>query len=65
MKQRFTKKALAFLITGLMLVTLTPIINKHYHLPDGAAGFITGIGLASEVIALALMQKERKRTCQL
>ncbi|QQL49942.1 hypothetical protein [Mucilaginibacter ginkgonis] len=63
--QKFSKPALAFLIAGLLLITLTPLVGRHFHLPDFAIGCLNGLGLACEAISLGIMQKNRKRKCQI
>lgn len=62
-----SKPALKYLITGLLLTTLTPVINRYYPLPDGMRGFITGLGLAIEMIAIVKLQRSRQKQqiCQL
>lgn len=56
--------ALTFLIVGLLLITLTPIIGRHFLLSDGLKGFLNGLGLALEFIALVKIQRNKKdRKC--
>lgn len=57
--------ALAYLIIGLLLTTLTPIISRHLLLPDSIKGFIIGLGLMFEVIALVKIRRSNKdRKCR-
>ncbi|WP_460680693.1 hypothetical protein [Mucilaginibacter koreensis] len=62
-----SKPALWYLITGLLLTTLTPVINRYYPLPDSMRGFITGLGLAIEMIAIVKLQRSRQKQhiCQI
>lgn len=53
------KPALMYLATGLLMVTLMPILARHFAIPDFVRGFITGTGLALEIVALVKMQKVR------
>ena len=63
---RMPKQATLCLIIGLLLATLTPIINKHVAIPDFAKGFLTGLGLTLEFIALVKIQRSKKenQSCQ-
>ncbi|MGY3053826.1 hypothetical protein ACVWYG_002027 [Pedobacter sp. UYEF25] len=54
------KSAKAYLIIGLMFTSLTPIFSRYYPIPDLFKGFITGLGLALEVIAIIKLQRIRK-----
>ena len=54
------KPALACLIIGLMITSVTPIISNHFQMPDILRGFLTGLGLTLEVIALVKIQRSRK-----
>lgn len=58
------KSALVFLVAGLLLTTLPPILSRYFSIPDLFRGFITGVGLTFEVIALAKIQRSKKgRSC--
>lgn len=60
------KFAIAYLIIGLMFTSLTPIISRYYPIPDPLKGFITGLGLALEVIAIIKIRRIKKdRICTL
>jgi len=63
---RMPKQATLCLIMGLLLVTLTPIINTRLAIPDFAKGFLTGLGLTLEFIALVNIQRSKKENqrCQ-
>ncbi|QJD97008.1 hypothetical protein HH214_14590 [Mucilaginibacter robiniae] len=62
MKRRsIPNSALACLIIGLLLTTFNPIINRYYPAPDMVKGFMTGLGLSLEVIALAKIQQSKKQ----
>ena len=54
------KTTLPYFIIGLLLTTLTPIIGRHFQLPDFLRGFASGLGLTLEVIALVKIQRSRK-----
>lgn len=55
------KPAFALMAIGLLLVSLMPIVARHFAIPDFARGFVTGLGLTLEVIALVKMQRSRCR----
>jgi hypothetical protein len=59
-RNNIPKSALFLLIIGLLLTTLTPIINRSFPIPDYAKGFLVGLGLMLEVIALVKIQQNRK-----
>jgi len=54
------KSALPYFITGLLLTTLTPIIGRYFHLQDFIKGFVSGLGLMLEVIAIVKIQRSKK-----
>jgi len=54
------KPALTLLVAGLLMTTLTPILSRYVFMPDFVKGFLTGLGLALEVIALVKIQRSRK-----
>lgn len=56
------KSALALLMIGLLLVTLTPIINRYFPLPDFLKGLMNGLGLTIEVIALIKIDRSKKKS---
>lgn len=59
------KPALLYLISGLLITTLTPVLARYYPMSDLLRGFCTGLGLTLEVIALILIQRSRKnQKCQ-
>lgn len=59
-----TTPALVYLIIGLLLTTLPLLLNRYFVLPEMLKGFITGLGLALEVIVIAKIQQSRKaRKC--
>jgi hypothetical protein len=49
------------LVTGLFLTALVPIINRYFPMPDVLKGFLMGLGLCIEVIALIKIDKNKKR----
>ena len=59
-----SKPVLILLVTGLLLTTLMPIVNRYFPMPDVVKGFLMGLGLTIEVIALIKMDKiKKKSTC--
>lgn len=54
------KSALALLVIGLLMTTLTSIINRYFPLPDFSKGFLNGLGLTIEIIALVKIQRSKK-----
>jgi hypothetical protein len=63
-RNTYPKSAIAYLIIGLMFTSLTPIISRYYPIPDLLKGFITGLGLAIEVVAIIKLQRTKKdRIC--
>ncbi|PJJ84448.1 hypothetical protein [Mucilaginibacter auburnensis] len=55
------KTTVIILVIGLLIVSLTPIVNRYFHLADAFTGFLTGIGLMIECIALIKMQQIKKQ----
>jgi hypothetical protein len=53
------KQALILLITGLLMTTLLPAIGRYLVVPDLVKGFLTGLGLAIEFIALVKIQRSK------
>jgi hypothetical protein len=53
------KQALILLTTGLLMTTLLPAIGRYITLPDLVKGFLTGLGLAIEFIALVKIQRSK------
>lgn len=58
--KRIQKPALFFLVIGLLLTSLTPIMDRYIPIPGMIKGFITGLGLAFEIIALVKLDQNRK-----
>lgn len=54
------KPALIYLLIGLALTTLVPISNRFFPLPDVMSGFMTGLGLTFEIVALVLIQRSKR-----
>ncbi|HEY0895863.1 MAG TPA: hypothetical protein VGE15_04875 [Sphingobacteriaceae bacterium] len=57
--RRMSRSTLTLFISGLLLVSLTPIIARHYHVPDYVSGFLSGLGLTLEFLAVVNMQRSR------
>jgi hypothetical protein len=54
------KSAVTLLVIGLLMTSFTSIINRYFPLPDFLRGFITGLGLTFEVIALVKIDRSKK-----
>jgi hypothetical protein len=54
------KTALAYLIVGLLFSTVPFMISRYTAMPDSLHGFLIGLGLSLEVIALVKIQRSRK-----
>jgi hypothetical protein len=50
--KKMPKAALPYLIIGLLLVTTGASVSRYYHLPDFVTGFMSGLGLMLEFIAV-------------
>lgn len=59
------KPALLLLLAGLLMTTLTPSIARHMPIPDFVKGFMTGLGLTLEFIALVKIQRSNNQKCAL
>jgi len=57
-----SKPVLILLVTGLLLTTLMPIVNRYFPMPDVVKGFLMGLGLTIEVIALIKMDRNKKKS---
>jgi hypothetical protein len=57
------KQAMMLLAIGLLLTCITPIVNRYFPIPDVVRGFITGLGLCIEVIAIIKIDRIRKSSC--
>ena len=58
--KHFPKSVLLLLVVGLLMTSLPPMINRHFPIPDMLQGFLGGLGLTLEVMALVKMQRHRK-----
>ncbi|HEX8609306.1 MAG TPA: hypothetical protein VF679_11755 [Pedobacter sp.] len=52
---------LILLFTGLLLTSLTSIVNRYFPMPDVVHGFLMRLGLTIEVIALIKMERNKKK----
>jgi len=59
-KNSIPKSALAYLIVGLFMNSLTPIISRYYPISDFLKWFIMGFGLMLEMIAIVKIQRAKK-----
>lgn len=55
----FPKAALPYLIIGLLLSTSGASICRYYHLPDFVTGFVSGLGLMLEFIAILKARNDK------
>jgi positive regulator of sigma E activity len=55
---KFSKSSLILLITGLLLVSLVPLLSRYVEISDMLKGFFTGIGLSLEFLAIVKMSKK-------
>lgn len=63
-KTSVSKAVLMLLVSGLLLTSVVPIVNRYYPMPDALNGFFMGIGLAIEVLALIKMERNKRNiTC--
>jgi hypothetical protein len=51
----------ALLVIGLMLTTVSPLICRHFRLPDYLTGFSMGIGIGLEILAIVFAKRYRKQ----
>lgn len=58
--KHFPKSLLVLLVVGLLMTCLPPMINRHFAIPAMLRGFLGGLGLTLEIIALVKMQRHRK-----
>jgi hypothetical protein len=58
------KQNMVLLITGLLLVSLNPLFGKYMGAPDFVRGFLSGLGITLETIALIKIQRSRKMSQQ-
>lgn len=58
------KQAIVLLITGLLIVSFNLILGKYMGVPDFIKGFLSGLGIALETIALIKIQRSRKENQQ-
>lgn len=58
----FPKPALYLLIAGLLMSTGVPLLSRYVPMPDALKGFLSGLGLALEFMALAKAQRGKKGT---
>ena len=54
------KPALALLITGLILTTISPVLAHHFHYSDFLTGSLTGFGIGMELFAVILTVRHKR-----
>jgi hypothetical protein len=59
-RKPFSKAVLMLLISGLLLTSFVPLLSRYFIMPDVVKGFLTGLGLALEFIALVKAQRSKK-----
>lgn len=57
--RKMSPTTLILFVSGLLLVSLTPIISRHYLIPDPLSGFLSGTGLMLAFLAVVRMQRAR------
>lgn len=64
-RTKISQTALVFLIAGLLLTTLPLLLSRYFTIPDMFKGFLTGLGVTLEFIALLKIQRSKKHqyTC--
>jgi len=64
--KRIQKIAMAYLIIGLLLTLLMPIVSRYFELSDFLKGFLKGLGLPLEIIGIIKLQSAKKNnSCSL
>lgn len=63
-RNKISQSTLACLITGLLLTTLPLLLSRYFIIPDIAKGFLTGLGLTLEFLALVKIQRQKKEVCE-
>lgn len=53
--------ALTYLIIGLLIITVTPIMGRYFPLPDFLRGFLSGLGLTLEFIGVVKIKRNKKK----
>lgn len=59
-RRRIPEIPLFYLVTGLFLVALAPVLSRHCGMPDMLRGFLTGLGMMLEIIAIIKIQRSRR-----
>ena len=57
--RKMSRSTLILFISGLLLVSLTPIVSRHYPMPDFLSGLLSGTGLTLELLAVVRMQRSK------
>ena len=60
-KSNVSKAVLMLLVSGLLLTSVVPIVNRYFPMADVIKGFLMGLGLAIEVVALVKMDRNKRR----
>ena len=61
--RKMSRTTLILFVSGLLLVSLTPVISRHYPIPDSLSGFLSGAGLMLAFLAVVRMQRARTGSC--
>lgn len=56
---KVSQPALLLMVAGLILAAFTPVLSRYINVPDYLKGFLTGLGLALEFIALVLIERQK------
>lgn len=59
MKNKLPRQPYVLLALGLLLVTSGNFLSRKFGLPDFAVGFLLGMGIVMELVALCLIVRYR------
>ncbi len=58
--QNVSKPFIALLVTGLMMTTVSPLVARHFHWSDAMHGFVVGMGIGLELLAIVFLMRNKK-----
>ncbi|MXV51943.1 hypothetical protein GS399_13250 [Pedobacter sp. HMF7647] len=61
-RNNLSKRSVILLIIGLLMTSLTSVVGRYLLMPDFLKGFLNGLGLMLEVIALVGIRRSRRET---
>lgn len=59
-RNAISKPVLILLVSGLLLTSVVPALSRYFPMPDFMKGFLSGLGITLEVIALIKSQRDKK-----